>query len=112
MPVVMSVLFLLIGVGVVLLAAFLAVGRMGGLPAAAPDRAAVELPVETVSAEAVGRLRFPVVLRGYRMVDVDRALDRLQSELADRDARLALIEGRVGDFDSGHQGYSNDHAVT
>jgi len=108
----MSVLFFLIGVGVAVFAALLAVGRMGGLPPTSPDRAAVDLPADSLSAEDVGRVRFPVVLRGYRMVDVDRVLDRLESELADRDARLALIEGRVGVSEPRHQGYSNDHTVT
>ncbi|CAM5291913.1 hypothetical protein SBADM41S_09919 [Streptomyces badius] len=32
-----------------------------------------------------------MVLRGYRMVDVDEALSRLGAELAERDARIAEL---------------------
>lgn len=46
-------------------------------------------PVVAADLEA---LRFPVVLRGYRMDAVDAVLDRLGTELAERDARIEELE--------------------
>lgn len=43
----------------------------------------------------VADVRFPVVLRGYRMDHVDAVLDRLGAELDARDARIAELEGRA-----------------
>jgi DivIVA domain-containing protein len=42
----------------------------------------------------VERLRFRVALRGYRMSDVDRALDRLQAALRGLEQGLAMAEAR------------------
>lgn len=43
----------------------------------------------------VERLRFPLVVRGYRMADVDDALGRLGAELAEREARIADLESAL-----------------
>jgi DivIVA domain-containing protein len=45
----------------------------------------------------VDRVRFSVALRGYRMSDVDEALDRLRTEIAARDARIRQLEASVPD---------------
>jgi hypothetical protein len=51
------------------------------------------LPVDgPLRADDVNRLRLPVTLRGYRMVDTDAVLDRLGAELDDRDRRLADLQ--------------------
>lgn len=42
----------------------------------------------------IGRLRFSVALRGYRMDQVDAVLARLESALAERDAALAAAAER------------------
>ena len=39
--------------------------------------------------------RFPLAARGYRMADVDDALNRLAAELAERDARIADLESAL-----------------
>jgi DivIVA domain-containing protein len=50
-------------------------------------------PVEPADVAAV---RFPVVLRGYRMDVVDETLERLGAELAERDARISELEVALG----------------
>ena len=45
---------------------------------------------------AVAAVRFPVVVRGYRMEAVDAVLDRVGAELAARDARIAELEVALG----------------
>jgi DivIVA domain-containing protein len=49
-----------------------------------------------VHAPDLANLRFPVVLRGYRMSAVDEVLDRLGDELVARDARIEELEVALG----------------
>ncbi|MFJ9416011.1 MULTISPECIES: DivIVA domain-containing protein [unclassified Streptomyces] len=68
----------------------------GGLRDAEPDRLSDPLPADRPLARAdVEAVRFPVTVRGYRMDDVDDALDRLGAELAERDARIAELEAAL-----------------
>jgi DivIVA domain-containing protein len=39
-------------------------------------------------------LRFSLAFRGYRMAEVDDALDRLATEIAERDARIEQLTGQ------------------
>lgn len=60
----------------------------------APD---IGLPADRpMTPDDVDRVRFSVALRGYRMSDVDEALDRLRMEIATRDARIRQLEAEVG----------------
>lgn len=61
--------------------ALVAAGRGGPLAAAYDDLPDTGLP-ETgeLSAADLRSVRFPLVLRGYRMADVDALLDRLAAE--------------------------------
>jgi DivIVA domain-containing protein len=69
-------------------------GGTMGAPARGPELLAdVETPLRPADLEQV---RFPVVLRGYRMEAVDQVLARLGSELEDRDARVTELEARLG----------------
>ena len=43
----------------------------------------------------VQALRFPVAVRGYRMAEVDAALERLADELAARDRLIADLTERA-----------------
>ncbi|CQR62061.1 DivIVA domain-containing protein [Streptomyces leeuwenhoekii] len=92
-------LFLVVALAVVVAAVTLAVvggGESGPLPEAAPERLQDALPPDRpVGRVDVERLRFPLVLRGYRMADVDDALGRLGAELAERDARIADLEAAL-----------------
>jgi DivIVA domain-containing protein len=89
-------LFLVVALAVVVAAVTLAVvggGDQAPLPEAAPERLYDPLPPDRpVSRADVDALRFPLAPRGYRMGDVDDALNRLAAELAERDARIADLE--------------------
>ncbi|MFK0262282.1 DivIVA domain-containing protein [Streptomyces angustmyceticus] len=91
--------FLLIAMVVVVAAVTLVVvggGDGGGLRDAEPDRLYDPLPQDRPVARAdVESVRFPVTVRGYRMNEVDDALDRLGAELAERDARIAELEAAL-----------------
>lgn len=93
----MDLLLLLLAVGLVGVVAAVATGRVrGGLDEPArgrPDRAMPEGPL---SGRDVERVRFNLAVRGYRMDEVDDALDRLQQELDARDARIATLTARLG----------------
>ena len=83
---VLAVLAIVFGVAVVL------TGRAEGLSDEAPDRAATGIPRDRAmtAADVVG-LRFALAFRGYRMDEVDDALDRLSAELAARDDAIAQL---------------------
>lgn len=90
-------LFLVIALAVVVAAVTLAVvgggEGTGPLPEAAPERLHDPLPPDRpLDRSDLDRLRFPLALRGYRMEDVDDALNRVAAELAERDARIAVLE--------------------
>lgn len=118
-------LFLLLAMVVVVAAVTLAVvggGDRAVLQEAAPAYLTDPLPVtRPVNALDIERLRLPMAVRGYRMADVDEALDRVAAELAERDARIAALESalagarthgtpgpdlhkRPGDPEQGHDG--------
>lgn len=82
---VFSALFLVLGIVVVALVALAAVGRLGELPDAEPDRTTLALANGPLSCDDLPRLRFAVAFRGYRMDEVDAVLDRLAADMADRD---------------------------
>ncbi|MGC5562884.1 DivIVA domain-containing protein [Streptomyces sp. FR-108] len=92
-------LFLVVALVVVVGAVTLSVvggGDGGALPEAPPERLRDPLPPNRpVHRGDVEALRFPLTLRGYRMVDVDDALNRLGAELAERDARIADLEAAL-----------------
>ncbi|MFF3980963.1 cell division protein DivIVA [Streptomyces sp. NPDC001828] len=94
--------FLLIAMVVVVTAVTLAVVGGGGdeaavLSDAEPEHLVDPLPEHRPVARAdVEALRIPVVLRGYRMADVDDVLSRLGAELAERDARIAELQSAAG----------------
>ncbi|MFW6693763.1 DivIVA domain-containing protein [Streptomyces sp. MAR4 CNX-425] len=61
-----------------------------------PDRFHDPLPADRPIGRAdIDGLRLPVAPRGYRMADVDDALDRVAAELAERDARIAELEAAL-----------------
>jgi DivIVA domain-containing protein len=92
-------LFLVVALAVVVAAVTLAVvggGDNAVLPEAEGERLRDPLPADRpVNRADVEALRFPVAVRGYRMVDVDDALGRLSAEIAERDARIADLESAL-----------------
>jgi len=88
--------YLLAGIAVIAVTALLAVGRLGELPDVEPDRAPLALPEDRpLVGEDVDSVRFAVGLRGYRMDEVDDVLDRLATEVTDRDARIEALESQL-----------------
>jgi DivIVA domain-containing protein len=82
--------------GVLFLVASFVFGRGEELAPMPPDGTPVELPDDRpVRGEDVRVLRLPVVLRGYRMAEVDWVLDQLARQLDDRDREIARL--RDGD---------------
>lgn len=75
--------------------AVVATGRVEGLAAAPQDILRPVLPEGRVAAADVHDLRFALGLRGYRMDQVDAVLDRLATEIADRDEELARLHERA-----------------
>src|SRR5690606_30249258 len=72
------------------LTAAVAAGRGGAMARAYPDRREVRLPAgRPMTAADLSKVRFSVVLRGYRMDEVDEVIEHLARELAARDARIA-----------------------
>jgi DivIVA domain-containing protein len=93
-----SLVLLLVLLAVIAGIAVVAAGRGGSLPDAEPDRSLRgTLPDGEVSRAAVDGLRFTLALRGYRMDEVDDVLDQLLDELDRRGARIADLEGRLGE---------------
>ncbi|WP_020580247.1 DivIVA domain-containing protein [Actinopolymorpha alba] len=92
----MAWLWLVLVVAVLGLTAAVAVGRGGGLERAYPDRHDIRLPSgRPIIASDVDGVAFSVVLRGYRMDEVDEVIRRLVYEIAGRDARLNELEGEL-----------------
>lgn len=76
---------------VALLIVFLPQGRMLS-PVVVADAIPDGLPIDgALTADDVTKIRLPVALRGYRMVETDAILDRLASELEFRDALLQRL---------------------
>lgn len=70
-----------------------AAGQGGTLALSAGDPRPLAGHEGPVTAADLDGLRFPVVLRGYRMDAVDAVLDRLGAELEARDARITELSG-------------------
>ncbi|GAA2755669.1 DivIVA domain-containing protein [Actinopolymorpha rutila] len=86
--------------------AAVAVGRGGAMARAYPDRREVRLPADRpVSASDLDDVRFSVVLRGYRMDEVDDVISRLGRDLAEREERVAVREREVAERERRHPGH-------
>jgi DivIVA domain-containing protein len=77
------------------IAAFLA-GDERGLESFERDSASIDLPANRpVTPADLEAVRFDVVLRGYRMGQVDTVLDRMDAELDRMDAELERMSGEI-----------------
>lgn len=82
--------------GLLFLGGALLLGRAETRPPADPDRSPLELPEDRpVTSEDVRGVRLSVVLRGYRMTEVDWLLDHLAEALRARDAQIAALRARA-----------------
>ncbi len=93
----MTVLFGLIVVAVVGVAAVAASGKLGQLDDPVRDRLRPADPTPPLTAQELSDLRFGTALRGYRMDDVDRTVAALTETLRIREAQLAAMSGGTSD---------------
>lgn len=92
----MSLALLLLGVAVVGAVVAVAVGRLpAGMPPPVGSSPHRPLPLRELAAEDLDDVRFSLAVRGYRQDEVDGVLDRLRTELAERDQRLAELGALV-----------------
>jgi DivIVA domain-containing protein len=89
---VLTVLVILAVLGILFGAAALATYEGDVLQDPRPDDRHAGLPPASLQPEDVAELRFDMALRGYRMNEVDLALERLATELSARDARIQELE--------------------
>jgi DivIVA domain-containing protein len=83
--------------GVVFLAASLVFGRGEELAPLPPGASPTRLPADEVTEQDIQDLRFQQVFRGYKMSEVDWALDRLGREVTELRARVAELEAHSVD---------------
>ena len=81
---------------VVFLLAALVFGRGEELAPLPPGASPTRLPSDDVTPRDVRDLKFQQVLRGYKMTEVDWALDRLAGEVERLRDRVAELEAELG----------------
>jgi DivIVA domain-containing protein len=86
---------ILVSAGVIFAIFAVTVGRGGSMTQFQPDWPGQPLPQDRpVRGSDLADARFSVAFRGYRMAEVDDALDRLAVEIAQRDERIAQLTGQ------------------
>ncbi|XVV04726.1 DivIVA domain-containing protein [Actinosynnema sp. CA-248983] len=85
-------LVMILVAAVVFLLASLVFGRGEELEPLPPGASPTRLPAEDVTADDVRGLQFQQVFRGYKMTEVDWAVDRLAAEVERLRARVAELE--------------------
>jgi DivIVA domain-containing protein len=89
------VLGILVSAGVIFAVFAVTVGHGGSMTQFQPDWPGRPLPEDrAVRAADVTAARFSLAFRGYRMAEVDDALDRLAAEIAERDYAIEQLTGR------------------
>lgn len=71
-------------------------GRGEQMAALSPRISPTELPEEEMTAEDVRKVRFAMALRGYRMSDVDWALEKMADELYRLRAQVSELSESQG----------------
>jgi len=90
-------LVMILVAGVVFLIASVVFGRGEELAPLPPGASPTRLPAEGVTEDDVRKLRFQQVLRGYKMSEVDWALERVGREVDGLRTRIAELERRLAD---------------
>ena len=89
------VLGILVSAGVIFAVFAVTVGHGGSMTQFQPDWPGRPLPEDrTVRAADVTSARFSLAFRGYRMAEVDDALDRLAAEISERDYTIEQLTGQ------------------
>lgn len=94
---------MLLVAAVVFLLASVVFGRGEELPALPPGASPTRLPSSGVTAEDVRDVRFQLVLRGYKMSEVDWVLRRLSVELEDLRAENAELRELAARSETGEK---------
>ncbi|HEY3469058.1 MAG TPA: DivIVA domain-containing protein [Amycolatopsis sp.] len=97
------VVMLLVAAVVFLLAAVV-FGRGEELAPLPPGSSPTRLPAEDITGEDLNEVRFQLVLRGYKMSEVDWVMRRLGVELDELRARVAELEQRERERESSPEG--------
>lgn len=102
----MVLLLLLLAVLLAGLAVAALAGRLPvpGVPPPVTTESVPPPPAGPISPDDLARARFDLALRGYRMSQVDALLERLQHELAERDAEIARLRGERREDTRGERG--------
>jgi DivIVA domain-containing protein len=82
---------------VVFLLASVLFGRGEELPPLPPGASPTRLPADDVTSDDLRNVRFQLVLRGYKMSEVDWVLNRLGTELDDLRAHVADLERQLAE---------------
>jgi len=94
-----TLVFTLLTIAVLGLVVAVALGRIGGgLDAPTSSLPPTGLPEGYLGAQDLERVRFAPALRGYRMDQVDAALDRVAAELARRDEEIDRLQAALLDL--------------
>lgn len=102
---------LIIVAGLLFLLASFAFGRGERLAPMHPDVSPVVLPAaRPASGRDVRQLRMSVVVRGYRMSEVDWILDQLAEQIDERDRELDRLRGLIDHPDGAGQPEAADPA--
>lgn len=105
------VLLLIVGALLFLVASFV-FGRGEQLAPMPPDVSPLTLPAaRRVTAADVDGLRLSVVVRGYRMSEVDWLLERLATQLDERDQEIATLRDQLGTAAGAAAGPAGDAAA-
>src|SRR5699024_3834855 len=83
---------MLLVAAVVFLLAVAVFGRGEELAPLAPNSSPTRLPAEEISGDDVRETKFQLVLRGYKMSEVDWVLARLATEIDELRGRVADLE--------------------
>lgn len=82
---------------VVFLLASVVFGRGEELAALPPGASPTRLPESGITSEDLRAVRFQLVVRGYKMSEVDWVLERVSAELEELRARVAELEEATDD---------------
>ncbi|WP_116051525.1 DivIVA domain-containing protein [Amycolatopsis palatopharyngis] len=88
---------MLLVAAVVFLIAAVVFGRGEELAPLAPGSSPTRLPAEDITGEDVREVKFQLVLRGYKMAEVDWVVARLGLEIDGLRARVAELESGAGE---------------
>lgn len=89
--------FMLLVAAVVFLLAAMVFGRGEELAPLPPGASPTRLPASDLTGADIGQVRFQLVLRGYKMSEVDWVMQRIGNEVDELRAKVAELERELAD---------------